>query len=811
MPLIQLTPGATEADIIDALNALPGGGTIILPRGELISITSGLSINVAQRDITLDLNGSTLQQAANVSVITGRGQHPAPEPVLLGNDTSGNVTLTYAAAPPDISSGSWLKVVSDDTLPGDHLDANGPTRMGQAMEVLSVEGNIVTLRGELIDQWNYSTNTRATPFLSGQLIVKNGEITDDLAQSSRNAPLIQLRNTIDAEVEKVVVHDASGIGISVVDGVNTRITDVEARNMADSSGALGIGVHSLSSTGTTVSGLYAENVTHAADNNAIGSPADSASVTYYGGDIGMHVRDSVAYAARNFAWSWHSEAVNGRFDHVLAFDSHGFLMARGIGGTMSDSGGANNERGIVFYQWGDGDGRDITIDGVMLKETQYYSTAAINNPQDNQIVDSYFESYSYTTPLDPQYATTANTVYARTSNGSLDDLIAGTPQSDLLLGGQGDDVISADAGNDHIWGGAGADTLAGGDGRDRFAFHDLGEAGDVISDFEGGASGDLIDLAVMNARLGWRTADPFADGFVRLVQNGADVQVLVDDDGGDGNFTTLATLGDIDAASVSAANIRINLSAGEPTDNVISGGPGNDRLFGTAGDDVLKGGEGNDTLYAGEGNDRLAGGPGADVLSGSMGYDTAVYADAAIGAVADLADSVLNAEAAAGDLFSSIENLAGTPFADILWGNQVGNSLEGAGGDDRLYGRNGSDLLRGNGGNDFIDGGPRKDILTGGSEADTFYFASTAESGDTISDFGPDDRIALSADGFAIQDFAFIAEAAPAATAYTATMLYDTGSGTLSWDADGLGTQHAVLIATLSLAPRVGHSDFLVI
>lgn len=285
MPEIQLASGATESDIVAALAALPNGGTIILPKDATISITTGLNISVAQRDITLDLNGSTLRQDANVSVITGRGQHPAAQSVSLGEDAFGHTTLTYAGTAPDVSFGSWLKVVSDDTLPGDHLDGNLPTRMGQAMEVLSVNGNTVTLRGSLIDQGNYSTNVRATEYVSGELIIKNGDIVGDQGQGGRTAPLVQIRNAVDAKVENLSVHDGSGTGIGIVDSVNAQITDVTIKNLVDVTGALGIGVHSLSSLGTTVKGLYAENVTHATDDNAVGNAANSSAATYYGGDI----------------------------------------------------------------------------------------------------------------------------------------------------------------------------------------------------------------------------------------------------------------------------------------------------------------------------------------------------------------------------------------------------------------------------------------------------------------------------------------------------------------------------------------------
>ena len=827
LPVIQLGSGATETDIVTALGTLTGGGTVILPPGETIAIRSGLNIDVARRDITIDLNGATLQQAANVSVITARAVHTPTEQVALSRDAAGHTTVTYDSLPASLLPGTWLKVVADETLPGDHLDGNIPTRMGQGLQVAAVNGNTVTLAGTLIDQSNYLTNVRATEYVSGELVVKNGEIIGDQSVANGALPLIQLRNLVDPKIENLSIHDGVGKGISIVDSVNTSISDLIVKNLNDGSGSLGIGVHSLSSTGTTVAGLYAENVTHATDANSIGNAANS-HPTYYGGDIGMDVHDSVAYATRNFAWTWHSEVVNASYDHVLAMDSYGFLNARGIGNEITDSGGANNQRGIILYEWGDGDARQITIDTVTLKETLYYSTTAINQPRDNQIIDSWFESYGYPTPLDPAYATTTGTTYVRIDPANENDVISGSAGSDLLLGGKGNDLISGNDGDDYIWGGAVTDTLFGGWGRDRFAFHDMSEAGDTVADFQGGLWGDQIDLSVLSARLNWADGDPIENGYLRWLQVGNDVQVQIDPDGVGGDFTTLATLTGVNAASLSAANVTTSMQGnnvdiitgtpgndelrGDDTANIMDGGAGNDRIFGLGGGDWLIGGEGNDTLYGGEGDDLLDGGAGADTLSGSNGYDTATYANATQALTADLTSSANNGGAAAGDVFSSIENLTGGAFDDTLRGNQVRNVLEGGAGHDQLFGLAGVDTIRGGDGNDVIDGGAGKDTLTGGAGADTFYFASVAEGGDTITDFSADDLIALSGAGFGVvnlEDIQFVTGGAP--TGEAPALVYNPTTGGLNWDADGAGIGKPVTLAVLDHAPELTLNDFLIV
>ncbi len=826
--VIQLAPGATEADILNALTSLPDGGTVILPPDETIAIKSGLNVDVARRDITIDLNGGTLKQGANVSVITARGAHTPAEQVTLSQDAVGRTTVTYADLPDSIAHGAWLKIVADDMIPGDRPNGGLPTRMGQALQVASIDGNTVTLTGTLVDQDNYRTNTRATEFLSGELIVKNGEIVGNQDVATGAFPLVQLRNLIDAKVDDITIRNGVGKGVSVVDSVNASITDVVIKNLADGSGSLGIGVHSLSSFGTTVAGLYAENVTHAADANAIGNAANS-HPTYYGADIGMDVSDSVAYAARNFAWTWHSEVVNASYDHVLAMNSYGFLNARGIDNEITNSGGANNQRGIILYEWGDGDAREITIDTVTLKETLYYSTAAINQPRNNQIIDSWFESYGYPTPLDPVYATTTGTTYLRIDPNNENDVIAGSGASELLLGGKGDDLITGGGGADYIWGGAGNDTVFGGLGRDRFAFHDMSEAGDIIGDFEAGLRGDQIDLSVMRARLDWEAGDPIANGYLRWVQSGSDVLVQINADGVGDDFVTLTTLTDTNASSLSAANVITtthdpdsaiigtpgnDVLNGDDSDNIMDGGAGADRIYGHGGHDWLIGGDGNDTLYGGDGNDVMDGGAGADVLSGSYGSDTVIYTSATESVVADLTDHTNNAGGATGDRFSSIENLTGSAFDDVLRGNQVANVLEGGAGNDRLMGMAGNDVVRGDSGDDFIDGGPGRDTLTGGSGSDTFYFASIVEAGDRIADFSSVDHIALSGEGFSLNglpDIQFVSGEVPQPDTPQATILYETQTGRVLWDNDGTGSSKATLLATLDNAPTLSLHDFLIV
>ncbi|MFI0846808.1 hypothetical protein [Mesorhizobium sp. IMUNJ 23232] len=142
---------------------------------------------------------------------------------------------------------------------------------------------------------------------------------------------------------------------------------------------------------------------------------------------------------------------------------------------------------------------------------------------------------------------------------------------------------------------------------------------------------------------------------------------------------------------------------------------------------VLIGNVGNDTLRGSFLDDRLQGGKGADRLFGGEGADTADYSTSDLGVTVNLATGAASGGHAAGDRFSSIENVVGSAFADTLIGDDNANFfdggtgldlIDGAGGDDFIFGRDGGGTLRGGAGNDRVDGGVDADKIYGGSGND---------------------------------------------------------------------------------------------
>jgi len=403
------------------------------------------------------------------------------------------------------------------------------------------------------------------------------------------------------------------------------------------------------------------------------------------------------------------------------------------------------------------------------------------------------------------------------------DTMLGGSGAQTLDGGMGDDSLDAGGGKDYLLrrDGEGNDTLQGRDGDDHFELHDtavgehvqadggagvdtfdlyLGGGSDdlfltggsgsdtfiinpqhgghgkaTVLDFTIGAGGDQIDLMPFLNETGLQDGspepeapwhfdggNPFSTGHVRLVQDGADTLLQVDEDGpGPAQYYTALVLKNVQASTLTADNFvghippdgsippgltitgnpwseTINgsifddhLDGGGGSHDFIYGGLGNDRLSGDGyldgghGNDTLIGGDGNDLLFGDQGNDVLDGGAGVDTLSGGPGDDTYVLADNldTVGeAWDDGMDTVLLNWKAAGAyvLPDGVENASAA-------GSKAGLQISGNVLDNMITGSAFADLLQGGAGNDVLAGGGGADTLQGEWGNDTYVLTDNAD------------------------------------------------------------------------------------
>ncbi|WP_213361301.1 Ig-like domain-containing protein [Brachymonas denitrificans] len=164
------------------------------------------------------------------------------------------------------------------------------------------------------------------------------------------------------------------------------------------------------------------------------------------------------------------------------------------------------------------------------------------------------------------------------------------------------------------------------------------------------------------------------------------------------------------------------------------------------------------------------------------------------------------------------DTLSGGAGNDILYGGLGNDTLNGDAGNDKLYGGLGNDSLNGGNGDDYLVGGQGNDTLTGGAGADKFVFAAPLHSTnnlDTVVDFSSaeGDKLVLSAlffEGLKAGDPVKLVVNGPA-TDGSPTVLYNSNTGMLSYDADGNGAGGAVDFAKLQNLAPLNSGDFVVI
>jgi Ca2+-binding RTX toxin-like protein len=738
--IVQLAAGATATDIQAALDTLPDGATLRLAADQTILVSKTLTMDVSQRSITLDLNGSTLKQVGTSTILQMNGAHATAEAATLAHAATGELTVSYASAA-SVKVGDWVKIFADNVIPSDHLDvkavdADSGTRLGQAMQVTAVDGGTLTLAGTLLDEALYQANVRASAYTGGTGEITNGTFSGDQSQSVASDRLVQLRSIVEPVISHVIVRDGNGQGIVIVDSVNALVTQSAAINLRDdpAHGIYGKGVQSASSVGTVVDGFYAQDVRHATDSQSADLTASSRDPSAYGADIGMEVTNSIVDNGTAAAFSWHSEARFASVHDSVAINSYIVMGARGLDNSMYDVAAAYNTRGIQFLEYAVGDGSRITVSNVDMTNLGTYAYIAQGNLYGNIVENSRFQVASgifvSTKGIDG-----STSVITRGSSESA--TITGTAAVDRLLGTHGEDRISGGAGDDYIWGSRGADTLTGGAGSDRFAYYAADEGGDIITDFATGPGGDVLDLSVVAIKSGW-TGDLVGQGYVKLVQQGADavVQLL-----SGGTYTILATLRNVDASQL-IGSISTTIQVTDATRAVAPSIPfyqtvattrdadvitvtssANHIIHGQNGDDIITGGSGDDIISGDGGSDSLNGGSGNDLFqySGSWGGDDMVDGGEGHDRIVAMADdttirlhAIRNVEAITANGFSGV-TIKGSNGADILDFSQT--VLTGIA---RIDAGAGDDIVTGSQGDDLFDTSFGTDIFYGAGGDDVF-------------------------------------------------------------------------------------------
>jgi Ca2+-binding RTX toxin-like protein len=277
------------------------------------------------------------------------------------------------------------------------------------------------------------------------------------------------------------------------------------------------------------------------------------------------------------------------------------------------------------------------------------------------------------------------------------------------------------------------------------------------------------------------------------LQGGAGNDTYVVDNAGDKAIEADGNGSDLVQSSVSFS------IAGQFVENLTLTGSANVNATGNSLNNALAGNAGNNTLDGGsQGNDSLNGGAGADHMEGGNGSDTYVVDNAG--------DTVVEANISGSDLVRSsvsfslagqfVERLTLTGSGNV---NATGNSLD--------------NVIAGNAGNN---------TMTGAQGADTFVFntaLNAATNLDHITDFASVDTIelenavftSLTTTGTLSANAFFSAAGATSAHDADDRIVYNTTTGALFYDADGVGGTAAVQFAVLDNHAALTNADFVVV
>ena len=314
---------------------------------------------------------------------------------------------------------------------------------------------------------------------------------------------------------------------------------------------------------------------------------------------------------------------------------------------------------VVGSKYGDfltGDNKSNTLRGGLGDDTLDGGAGVVGDVFDG---GEGYDTVSYANSLSPIQL-------SLTSGGTAGDAMADSYNSvENVIGSNGADTIEGSSDNNLLYGGGGNDVLIGGGGSDVLYG---GEGNDTLS-----------NTSVAGAVQRYVGGDGVTDtGNDTVTYEGIDNVVKVSLAAGGFTYDSSGTTKVSEQIFSGIENVyggnRADSLEGDAHDNLLKGGGANDQLSGLDGNDVLLGGDANDTLE---------GGLGADTLNGEAGYDIASYANASQGLVIDLAVNIAGtglgrgSYEAAGDGFTSIEQVTGSIYADRFYASTDGTKFVG--------------------------------------------------------------------------------------------------------------------------------------
>ena len=380
---------------------------------------------------------------------------------------------------------------------------------------------------------------------------------------------------------------------------------------------------------------------------------------------------------------------------------------------------------------------------------------------------------------------------------NIGETVTGTEFGDTIYANDGFDTVNAGKGDDIIIGGKGNDQLNGGEGNDTYIYN-IGDGLDTISDYQNSSTEGRNDKIKFGEGIKFSDLTFRQNGNDLIITLFNDItQGIVIKSQFSSDYDSIEYL---EFADGSQFNLKENGFTFQQTDghDDVTGTKYDDTIYGGAGNDTLKGENGNDILIGGKGNDVLNGGYGNDTYIWNLGDGLDTIEDYQSSSTDGRMDSVsfgqgisfedLTFERSGSDLIIYVK---GDRTQGVILRNQFNSDyyrieyLELADGtvknltemgftfqqtdryddvsgtqyDDIIYGNGGNDTIEAGKGNDILIGGKGNDSLDGGYGNDTYVW-NLGDGFDTINDYqsssteGLEDKIKFG-EGISFEDLSF--------------------------------------------------------
>lgn len=208
----------TQAGLQAAVDATPVGGTLVLRGRYRLSGT----VNVPPSKLmTIDAQSAEIIRAGSATPLSCVGAFEqnfaitaiAVEPIVIDGEPITVTRLTMSATP------NWLpqdlvKVFSDDEIPGGHFTSvDKRPRVGEFIEVHSVSGTTVYLRGLLRETYTASPRAARLPYGAVRLLGGVLDVTDTVLANKTRGTAFRFEALHSAQVIGTRAHRLVGPGL----------------------------------------------------------------------------------------------------------------------------------------------------------------------------------------------------------------------------------------------------------------------------------------------------------------------------------------------------------------------------------------------------------------------------------------------------------------------------------------------------------------------------------------------------------------------------------------------------------------------